>query len=203
MRAKILWLVAIFCLFLVVFAHEFFQKYLFMRPCEQCVYIRLDFLIIALGAFLGTIKFIRFFGGAIAIFGAISGINHSLILNKIHAALHSDLPFGVSGCNAEPSFIFNLNLHEAMPSLFMPTGECGNDSPIIPSGIKLSKTQEFFINLYENGWYLAPKWEFLNMAQCTLIAFIICIVLIFWAFLPKNHFLDRFSSSFTFKSTNL
>ena len=35
---------------LVVIAHNVFQVWLYMKPCEQCVYIRFGFLVIALGA---------------------------------------------------------------------------------------------------------------------------------------------------------
>ena len=34
---------------LVVLAHNVFQVWLYMKPCEQCVYIRFGFLVIALG----------------------------------------------------------------------------------------------------------------------------------------------------------
>ncbi|MDO2407117.1 disulfide bond formation protein B [Campylobacter sp. 47389-21] len=30
---------------LVVTSHSFFQNYLYMRPCEQCVYIRFAFFV--------------------------------------------------------------------------------------------------------------------------------------------------------------
>ena len=37
-------------LFMVILAHSVFQIWLYMRPCEQCVYIRLAFFAMVLGA---------------------------------------------------------------------------------------------------------------------------------------------------------
>ena len=34
---------------LVLVAHNVFQVWLYMKPCEQCVYIRYAFLVMALG----------------------------------------------------------------------------------------------------------------------------------------------------------
>lgn len=44
------------CLCLVAIAHYFFEVYLYMRPCELCVYIRSAFLIVGLGAGMGGLS---------------------------------------------------------------------------------------------------------------------------------------------------
>ena len=51
------WLLIIFlsCA-LVVIAHNVFQVWLYMKPCEQCVYIRFGFLVVALGALITVIN---------------------------------------------------------------------------------------------------------------------------------------------------
>lgn len=41
---------------LVLLAHYLFQGWLYMLPCEQCVYIRYGNIVMAIGAFLITIN---------------------------------------------------------------------------------------------------------------------------------------------------
>ena len=41
---------------LVILAHSLFQKYVYMPPCEQCVYIRFAFLCMALGGLVAIIN---------------------------------------------------------------------------------------------------------------------------------------------------
>lgn len=41
---------------LTCIAHFLFQEYLFMKPCEQCVYIRFDMLVMAIGGMIALIN---------------------------------------------------------------------------------------------------------------------------------------------------
>lgn len=41
---------------LVILAHSLFQNYVYMPPCEQCVYIRFAFLCMALGGLIAIIN---------------------------------------------------------------------------------------------------------------------------------------------------
>lgn len=41
---------------LVILAHSLFQNYVYMPPCEQCVYIRFAFLCMALGGLVAIIN---------------------------------------------------------------------------------------------------------------------------------------------------
>lgn len=184
---RFLWGLLLFvCVMLVEVAHLVFQEYAFMRPCEQCVYIRFAFCVMGIGAIFAIInpknKILRFFAYLFAFYGAIRGLMFSFKLNAIHHAAHGDDPFGIQGCSAVPSFDFNLPLHLWIPSYFNPTGDCGFDAPSVPEGIELSGFRASFVEFYSNGWYLIPSAEFGNMAQCCALAFGICvIILIFMA----------------------
>lgn len=171
---------------LVLLAHSFFQKYLYMPPCEQCVYVRVAFLCMALGGIIAAINpkilILKIVGYGFAFLGSIYGIICSLKLAKIHAAMHAPDadPFGVQGCSTEPSHLFGLPLEKWAPDWFQPLGDCGKEDPIVPDGAVLSSLQESLINMYTEagGWYLIPSKHFLSMADCTLMGFAICLVIL-------------------------
>ncbi|AQW85819.1 protein disulfide oxidoreductase [Campylobacter pinnipediorum subsp. caledonicus] len=174
---------------LVVLAHSFFQHYLYMPPCEQCVYIRFAFLCMTLGGILATINpkknYFILPGYAFAFWGAIQGIMYSVKLARIHAAAHSDDPFGVQGCSTDPTYPFNLPLHIWAPDWFLPTGDCGFENSVIPDGVTLNSIQEYFINLYQDGWYLIPSQHFMSMADSTLLGFVVCFIVLLVLFTSK------------------
>lgn len=186
-----------FCIILLLISHFFFQQYLFMQPCEQCVYIRFYFCIIIFGALSMMINFafVKILGFGLLVYGVRAGIYHSVILNKIYNALHnSGNIFGLSGCSLTPNFPFNLALDRWIPSLFKISGDCGIDSPKIPKGVELDSIQQYFTSLYSNGWYLLPQLRLLNMAECCIIAFgVICVALILLGIfsLVKNKVLNK------------
>lgn len=170
---------------LIILAHSFFQIYLYMAPCEQCVYIRFAMFVMVFGGLIAAINpknvVLKLIGCIAAFYGSIMGIKFSLKLNDIHHAVHSpDSLFGVQGCSTDPTFPFNLPLANWAPEWFKPTGDCGYDAPIVPDGVALSSTQKWFIDLYQQseGWYLFPPWQFMNMAQACLLAFGLCLVLL-------------------------
>lgn len=173
---RFLWiLMAGMSLFMVILAHSVFQHWLYMKPCEQCVYIRFAFFCMVLGGLITAIRparaIFKVTGYALAIYGSIKGFLWSLKLNKIHHVVHSDNPFGVQGCSTDPSFPFGLPLAQWAPDWFKPTGDCGFDNPIVPSGAELSGLQQWLVDFYSDGWYLWPPTHFMNMAQCTVILF--------------------------------
>lgn len=172
---------------LVLVAHYVFQEWLYMAPCEQCVYIRFGFLVAALG---GVIAFAspkniacKLAGYALGFAGAIYGLKCSLKLSSIHHAIHSDDPeamFGMQGCSTEAHYPFDLPLADWAPGWFQPTGDCGYDLAVVPDGTQLSSLQEWLINLYNSSdsWYLIPPAKFMSMAQCCELAFgVIALVL--------------------------
>lgn len=187
------WLLMLVVTFgLTCVAHYLFQDYLFMEPCEQCVYIRFAMLTMSIGAILPIIRpqcaVAKTIGYTLGFYGIIIGIQFCLNLNHIHEVVHNANPFGgVDGCREIPIYPFHIPLQEWAPSWFMPTGECGLDNPVVPESAydKLSAFQQLFVGtkakdfmdgLYSNGWYLVPKWQFMNMAIACLLAFLVCLV---------------------------
>lgn len=183
---RFLWaLMAVAMAGMVLLAHSFFQNYLYMKPCEQCVYIRYSMLVMALGGIIACINpknvILKVIAYILAIYGAVIGIGYSVKLHGIHKAVHSDDPFammGMQGCSTDPSYPFGLPLHKWAPDWFLPTGDCGYDSPVVPSGVELDAIQTFFVNLYADGWYLIPSIKFADMAVCTLLAYVLALVLL-------------------------
>ena len=172
---------------LVVIAHNVFQVWLYMKPCEQCVYIRFGFLVIALGALFPILAPKAFWSKVAAtvfgVYGAVYGLMCSVKLSNIHHAIHSDdldAMFGMQGCSLEPHYPFGLPLEKWAPDWFLPTGDCGYDNSDVPVGTVLSPLQESIINMYNDagGWYLIPPYKFMSMAQCCELAFGVALLLI-------------------------
>ncbi len=181
--ARFLWLVmAIASMSLILVAHNIFQHYVYMAPCEQCVYIRFAFFCMVFGGAIAAINpkntILKLIGYVLAFWGIIQGIMYSTKLNTIHHAAHGDDPFGVQGCSAESSFPLGLPLDSLFPDWFLPTGDCGFDNPIVPEGIELSGLQQWLVDFYADGWYLIPSMHAVNMAQACLFAFIVCFILL-------------------------
>ncbi|WP_459903182.1 protein-disulfide oxidoreductase DsbI [Campylobacter concisus] len=181
--SRISWAILVFVsVGLVVIAHSLFQNYAYMPPCEQCVYIRFAFLCMALGGVITMINpknlLFALIGYVFAFWGAVQGIMYSVKLAKIHDAVHGDDPFGVQGCSTEPHYPFGLPLEKWAPDWFMPTGDCGYDSPMVPDGVVLSDLQKSIVDLYADGWYLVPSSKFMSMADCTLLGFGVCFVVL-------------------------
>lgn len=189
---RLLWiLMIIVTVGLTCVAHYFFQDYLYMQPCEQCVYIRFAMLTMALGGLI-VIAYpndsTRMIGYILGFYGCVIGFGFCITLNNIHEAVHNADAFGgVQGCREIPIYPFALPLHEIAPSWFLPTGDCGLDNPIVPEDAyaTLSSIQQFFVGteagdfedgFYSNGWYLIPSIKFMNMAIACLLCFICCFV---------------------------
>lgn len=202
-KASLIWLfLGIASVLLLCYAHYFLQIYLFMNPCEQCVYIRFALLVVAFSAFLALCG-LKIFAFILSFWGIFLGIKHSLLLSQIHQAMQENNPFGINSCSQNPNFPFSLPLEKLYPSLFQPNGICGLDVSFVNFEENLSSLQSFFIGtadnnftngLYSKGWYLVPQFEFINMAQGSLLVFalfaLLC-ALIFFAF-AKNKFYLHF-----------
>jgi disulfide bond formation protein DsbB len=175
-------LMVVLAVTMLVVAHTVFQHWLYMRPCEQCVYVRFAFLCMATGGLVAMISprnaVLKVVGYGLAFWGVIQGIGYALKLDRIHHAVHSDNPFGVQGCSTEPSFPLGLPLDRWSADWFKPTGDCGFDNPIIPDGAQLSSLQRFLTDFYADGWYLWPPTHFMNMAQAVLITFGLCLAVL-------------------------
>ncbi|TQR27591.1 disulfide bond formation protein B [Campylobacter sp. MIT 97-5078] len=180
-QALWLWLFSI-SFFSLLYSHFFLQHYLFMQPCEQCVYVRFAFSVILCASIVGYFKFAWLKSVAYAfIFWAIFlGFKACLMLLHSYEAIKTNNPFGINACSDTPHFPFKLPLHELLPSLFAISGSCGFDAPRVSENTQLSSIQEFFIGtlehgfsdgLYSKGWYLIPSFEFVNMATACMIIF--------------------------------
>lgn len=196
------WLLIIFlsCA-LVVIAHNVFQVWLYMKPCEQCVYIRFGFLVVALGALITVINpknlILKLVGLVVSVYGAVYGLMFSFKLSSIHHAIHGDdmeAVFGMQGCSLEPKYPFGLPLEKWAPDWFLPTGDCGYDTAVVPDGTVLSSAQQFLINMYNSAdsWYLIPAWKFMSMAQCCILAFGVALVMV--VVLTGSSFWKRFKA---------
>lgn len=180
-------LIAFLSLLLVVIAHNIFQLWLYMKPCEQCVYIRFAFVLLALGALITLIKpdniLLRVAGLGVSIWGCIYGLQCSITLQTIHHAVHSDsldALFGMQGCSLVAHYPFDLPLAHWAPSWFQQTGDCGYDLAVVPENVTLSAAQQFFIDMYNSAdsWYLVPSMRFMSMAQCCVLAFAVALILL-------------------------
>ena len=147
-------LMAAVCVLLVLVAHYMFQVWLYMAPCEQCVYIRFGFLVMAISGLLCAINpknlILKVLGYVFAFAGAIYGLKCSVKLAAIHHAIHSDDPtamFGMQGCSTDPHYPFDLPLAQWAPDWFKPTGDCGYDLAVVPDGVQLSSLQQWFIDV--------------------------------------------------------
>ncbi len=189
-----IWLfIAVSSLVLLGYAH-FLQHYLFLKPCEQCVYLRFALLVMAFSGLFGILslnfsqKFsilknvAQIFAYILGFWGVFLGVKHALRLDSLHTALKDGNPFGVSGCSQTPHFPFGLPLDRWLASFFKPDGVCGLDKPFVSAekALDLSPLQAFFVGtnaqnftdgLYSKGWYLVPQFEFLTMAQGCLLVF--------------------------------
>ncbi len=98
-------------------AHSFFQIYLYMAPCEQCVYIRYAMFVMVIEDWLqqSTLRTSSsLIGCVMAFYGSIMGLKFSLKLNDIHHAVHNPDPdslFGVQGCSTDPTFPLTCRWH--------------------------------------------------------------------------------------------
>lgn len=134
---------------LVVLAHNVFQVWLYMKPCEQCVYIRFGFLVIALGGLITIINpknlWLKLAGLVVGVYGCIYGLMCSIKLSSIHHAIHGDdmdAVFGMQGCSLEPHYPFGLPLEKWAPDWFLPTGDCGYDTAV-----------RCFSKVFRIGWF--------------------------------------------------
>jgi disulfide bond formation protein DsbB len=133
-------------LFLEIFSVLYFQKYLGLLPCEYCVQIRFDVLIVCLGGLVAAaspaFKPIKYGGWLLSFIGAAVGLKNSFVLEEITVrTLHDPGYFPV--CRpGKVDFIFDLKLDNWLPTHFSPDGICG-EAPWI------------FLDLTMSQWLIA------------------------------------------------
>ncbi|MDR2443148.1 MAG: disulfide bond formation protein B [Deltaproteobacteria bacterium] len=157
-----MWLLgAVTAIAIELFSVGFFQKYLGLRPCEYCVVIRFDTLVVALGGLIAFIKpsswFIRIPGLVVSFYGAIAGLLNTLALEAIYLKSQY-LPGYITVCRAgQMRFPFKLRPDKWFPFHFSPEAICGED----------------------------PVWSFLGftMTQWLIIIFIFMLIALTLAFI--------------------
>ena len=161
-------LMAAVCVLLVLVAHYMFQVWLYMAPCEQCVYIRFGFLVMAIGGLICVINpknlILKVLGYAFAFAGAIYGLKCSVKLEAIHHAIHSDDPtamFGMQGCSSDPHYPFDLPLAQWAPDWFTIISYCRLHRSLIPDSLSSRVEDRCFFALL----------PLLQNLQCLRLAF--------------------------------
>ncbi|QQX81153.1 disulfide bond formation protein B [Shewanella sp. KX20019] len=137
---RTVWAVMAFaCVFLLGSAMGYFQWFLEMAPCENCVYIRFSQFCILIAGVIMLINpknmVLKIIGLVLAWYGIIYGLDKAIILSGQHVASHAadtglDLfqsGQGANACSLEPKFPLGLPLHEWLPYEFAPSGICGED----------------------------------------------------------------------------
>lgn len=183
--SKYFWLlIAFVSAFSVFVAHYVFQVWLFMPPCENCVYIRYAFFVVLIGAVLAFVlpRILRFISYGLIIYGAGYGASVSITLMNIKASINNANPFGANGCKLEPSFHFGLPLHEWWEDMFAPKALCGFDAPQPPLGQSFAGLRGYLLEAYEQGWYLLPKYELISLSEISLVLFVLILALLAFRF---------------------
>jgi len=140
----------------------FFQHVMNLEPCVMCIYERLTMLAIVAAGLIGAIApqnlFIRLIAFAVWAVGAVWGL--MLANEHVHYQLHPS-PFAT--CDFFPNFPTWLPLHEMVPWLFNPTGDCADI------------VWQFF-------GYSMPQW----LIVCFAIYLVLFVVVAITAMLPKK-----------------
>ena len=125
-----LWLAgAFFALGMELFSVLYYQKHLGMLPCEYCVQIRLDILVVFLGGMIAAAAPrafpVKIAGWLLSFGGAAVGLKNSLVLDSITVKTLF-VPDYFPVCRpGKVDFIFHLRLDKWLPTHFKPDGGCG------------------------------------------------------------------------------
>ncbi|TEW55023.1 disulfide bond formation protein DsbB [Psychromonas sp. RZ22] len=145
----------------------YFQHVMKLEPCVMCVYERITMLAIFAAGLIGASApnniFVRLLAFAVWAIGAIWG----LLLAVEHTNYQMN-PSPFATCDFYPNFPEWLPLHELVPWLFNPTGDC---SDIVWT----------FLG------YSMPQWLIVSFAIYTLLFLIIAVT----AMLPSKTVVHR------------
>ena len=140
----------------------FFQHVMLLEPCVMCVYERIATIGIILAGLIGAIApqylIMRLIAFTVWIFAAVRGLQ--LAIEHVGYQLHPS-PFAT--CDFFPNFPNWAPLHEWLPWLFNPTGDC---SDIV---------WQFF-------GYSMPQW----LIVCFVIYILLFLVIAITAILPNK-----------------
>ncbi len=150
----------------VIFSHTFFQNFLYMQPCTLCVYIRFYMLMITFFAIFAWIDPENFIFSLVSFFGTAFATFMGLFSSyKLYTIKHQTSQLFGSTCGETPNFFgFDLTIFP----IFVASGDCVYDAPVLPEFARPRNLQEFFINFYDEGWYLIPQYKFIDMSEFCL-----------------------------------
>ncbi|TKB54255.1 disulfide bond formation protein DsbB [Ferrimonas aestuarii] len=116
-----------------------FQYGMDLKPCVYCIYVRLAFFALMLVALIVAIAPEKNWLRKLGFLGWSATSLWALSLNLTLHAKQIEPPslFG-STCDAIPNFPSWAPLHEWLPGVFMPTGDCG-DSPWSWLGLSMAQ----------------------------------------------------------------
>jgi len=157
------WLLLAASAFALELSALYFQYVMQLEPCIMCVYERITMLAIIVAGLIGSSApknlVIRLIAFAVWATGAIWGL-----LLAIEHTNYQINPSPFATCDFYPNFPEWLPLHELVPWLFNPTGDC---SDIVWT----------FLN------YSMPQWLIVTFAIYSLIFVVVFIT----AFLPSKN----------------
>lgn len=177
-KPKFWFTLAIVPIGLLLLSHFVFVKWLYMRPCTECVYIRFAFFLCAIlfvtGGLLAKYRYARYVNSFASCGALIYGLQHSIVLLSTEGA-------GTCAITTEPFSLFGFE--KIFPVLFNPTGECGFTAPFVPHDVTLSGLQGYLVNLYNaaEGWYLIPQWQLGSMAGCSFMLLFLLLLCVLYA----------------------
>lgn len=158
------WLLLAFSALTLELCALYFQHIMKLEPCVMCVYERLTMLGILLAGLIGAIcpqyLLMRLVAFAVWAVSAVWG----LLLALEHTDYQMN-PSPFATCDFFPNFPSWAPLHEWLPWLFNPTGDCADI------------VWQFF-------GYSMPQWLIVSFAIYTLLFVVIGVT----AMLPKNKF---------------
>ena len=180
------WLFTAFlCVTLLLIGHQYFQRFLYLDPCEYCVYVRLAFLALALvslfGAWRPGVRWMRNLSTAAAAWVAGYGVKVSWALcTVVWVKRFPEVKdwFSTTACTLTPHFPWGLELHHVSRSWFQPRALCGFEVPHVPPYEHLTGVRAFLVGLVEQdgGWYLFPGLKWITMGDISLLIFTILFV---------------------------
>lgn len=142
---------------LIILAHSFFQIYLYMAPCEQCVYIRFAMFVMVFGGLIAAINpknlILKLVGCIAAFYGSIMGIKFSIKLNGIHYAVHNPDPdslFGVQGCSTDQHSLSICRWQTGLLSGLNPLEIAAMTRPSFPTAWR-SAVRKSGLSIYTNS----------------------------------------------------
>lgn len=162
----------------LLIGHYFFEKWLFLPPCVQCVYIRFGLLLMTLVAMVGAIapqkRWARVLAQCVYLVPLVYTIRAALVLVRIDLVKHFPSLtgiFGVPPCTLETHFPLDLPLASLSHHWFAAEAICGSEVSQVPVCAKLSVLQSVLIDQItrDGSWYLIPYFKLISLGDIMFV----------------------------------